>query len=208
MTVQIIPVADEKAPVFTHKGMLKNMFIRPFIIALPLALIMWAIAKFQDFFTWYIVLLFVVFAVNAWLIKAKMVVTKVRNVIQPIHDYYKQQAIAQGFQVDYESPGILIDDTAKKIVFTIDPESKRQYTVCDYADVQAWQLYQKDIIKKQDYKVNLNTGRVTGGDRKVMTANSVTVFLNYPPQPRYGFWVSHEQEGETWSARLNALING
>ena len=41
-----------------------------------------------------------------------------------------------------------------------------------------------------------------------MTANAVTVFINYAPQPRYGFWVSHEHEAEMWSARLNTLLNG
>ena len=208
MTVQITPVNDDKAPVFDHMGIFKKITLRSVLIPIPLALLIWLISGRREFFSWYFLFMFLVFVINTWLVKSKMILSKGRNMVQPIHDYYKQQIVAQGFHVDYESPGILIDDTAKKIAFTIDPERKPQYMICDYGDIQGWKLHQKDVIQRRDYHINFDTGRVTGGNYVEMTANAVTVFINYAPQPRHGFWVSHEHEAEMWSARLNSLLNG
>ena len=44
MTVQIIPVNDDKAPVFDHKGIFKKIALRSVLIPIPLALLIWLIS--------------------------------------------------------------------------------------------------------------------------------------------------------------------
>ncbi|STZ04899.1 Uncharacterised protein [Moraxella osloensis] len=50
MTVQIIPVNDDKAPVFDHKGIFKKIALRSVLIPIPLALLIWLISGRREFF--------------------------------------------------------------------------------------------------------------------------------------------------------------
>ncbi len=58
--------------------------------------------------------------VVATIFKARMAATNglVVTTNLPIHEYYKQAFIQQGYQVDFESEGVVIDAARRKIGFT------------------------------------------------------------------------------------------
>ena len=58
MTVQIIPVNDNKAPVFDHIGIFKKIALRSVLIPIPLALLIWLISGRREFFSWYFLFMF------------------------------------------------------------------------------------------------------------------------------------------------------
>lgn len=141
-----------------------------------------------------------------------------------IHDYYKKVFLDNGFHIDYEAPGILIDNQQKKIGFTItgagyDQATKRfiKMLVCDYSDLRSWTASSKDITERvggelkrhQELFTNNVTHYVTPSyERTVVILNRVRVTINYPDSPLQGFEATSEGDAQQWLARLDSLING
>ena len=77
-----------------------------------------------------------------------------------IHDYYKNVFIHNGYQVDFEAKGIVIDTKNRKIGFTtattgINKKDKTfdSMLVCDFSDVRKWYSQGKNIYGSNGGKV-------------------------------------------------------
>ena len=105
-----------------------------------------------------------------------------------VHDHYKKLAIRNGINPSYEASGIIIDDNAKKIVFTINPSSEPHITICDYSDIISY------------YQVSTNQS-------STRQMNVIKVEIKDPSQPLHSFSLGSGVESDLWMARLSSIFS-
>lgn len=139
------------------------------------------------------------------ILRYKTLIYKGKKEYDRVHNYYKDLAIRNNITVTYESPGIIVDNQSKKIVFTIDPEQKSRIIICDFSDIRKWYSHTSTMINER-YKVS-GSGQITAS-RTETNFTGVRVEINDPDQPLYGFWTANKDDSDRWLARLSSLING
>lgn len=238
MTVQILPAYDSHPPKFRYlpqfemtKGRrrylkvllgfvvvttLINGVLYPasFFEGLKQAILIVLVLQIPVLWLWLIVFKYKLKASNGTSLKSH----------RHIHDYYKQAFLSAGYQIDYETTGLLIDIKQKKLGFTVsnagfNPSSK-QFTkmlVCDYTDVRSWSAGSQDITERVNGKVSRHDNTLQGTttyyttpdyDRVAVTTYGVKVTLAYPDSPLQAFEANSEADAQQWVARLDSLING
>ena len=105
-----------------------------------------------------------------------------------VHNHYKELAIRNGINPSYEASGIIIDDDAKKIVFTINPSGEPHITICDYSD----------IISYYQVSVDQNSRR---------QMNVIKVEIKDPSQPLHSFSLGSGVKSDLWMARLASIFS-
>lgn len=105
-----------------------------------------------------------------------------------VHDHYKELAIRNGINPSYEASGIIIDDNAKKIVFTINPGSEPHITICDYSDIISY------------YQVSVNQS-------STRQMNVIKVEIKDPSQPLHSFSLGSGVDSDLWMARLSSIFS-
>lgn len=140
--------------------------------------------------------------------------------LKPIHEYYKNVAIQNGFNIDYEAQGLLVDEKRKKLAFTtslagLDRNTKifNSMLVCDFSDVMKWKNNVTEFTSRTPTHVSVdplsNRATVTGGHEKLDVATyEIQVTINYPKSPLQTFQATSDADASIWLARLNSLING
>ena len=115
----------------------------------------------------------------------------------------KSHLVNQGYQTDFEqTPTLAIDVKARKIAF-IEP-STESYDFYDLSDILEWE---HQWVNKTNTSQNLLNGNVIR--LKDSQESNVLVFkTNNPHKPLYKVAIGSHANGETWMARLNALVNG
>ena len=235
MTIQLIPAFDNNPPKFHRlpkpgKGFKRYVKVMG-IISLILAFIN-GLSVPSHFFTAFmkglgimLLLQLPVIWVVATIFKARVAATNglVVTTNLPIHEYYKQAFIQQGYQVDFESEGVVIDAARRKIGFTqsttgIDPKTRlvNNMLVCDFHDVQRWYVSNTQHKTKFSGGVsaahNSATGITTvyqspGYERVDLSSFRIVVEINYPPFPIQDFRAKNQFDADQWVARLSSLIN-
>lgn len=107
----------------------------------------------------------------------------------------------QGFQIDFCTNGIVVDNQKKKIVFL--SKDKPDVLVCDYTDIRSW--HQETLQETQQFR---NQDNAYAGSKTTTQLISIVVYLSSPEYPEARFQVINDREANTWLARLNALVNG
>lgn len=204
MAIQIIKDDNPSAPIFENNAykrlgevIISSLYI-PAAINAVLFIFHWSVGGFV-MGTFFMAMIYGYFKIIAF--NMKVVATGDRKEFDKVHEYYKALATQQGIQVSYESPGIIVDDIAKKIVFTIDPAQETKAIICDYNDVRRWYGYRNKLTET-------TRSRYSSSTETLLTAYGVRVEINYAEQPLYGFWVSDQNDSDRWVARLSSLIKG
>ena len=161
----------------------KNTFLLtllvPFVFSL-ISLVKWDMSSAIIVF---IVVSVLTFGALAILYRTKLFLTDSKPLVHvELHNYYKELAKKNGINVDYETPGIIIDDTSKKLAFTINPSKEPCVTICDYSDIIRWE-------------------RLGTKDQSI-----IKVRVKDLSEPLYTFWVRSEKESELWAARLASIL--
>jgi hypothetical protein len=114
----------------------------------------------------------------------------------------KAHFVKQGYQADFELKTLLaIDSKARKIAF-ID-HIAGSYDLYDFSDILGWE---HQWVNKANTVRNVWDGRITY--LKDSKTNNMLVFqTKNPHQPLYKFAILGHANGETWMARLNAMMS-
>ena len=126
------------------------------------------------------------------------------SVFKKIHDAKKQQLVAQGFHVDFEEIGLLVDGNKRKLAFTLNrSRDDNNAYICDFADVRSWR--QENYSEEKQYQ---NAQGAYAGSSSLTLQRAIKVTIADPFHPEFAFIVFGEQTASQWIACLDALING
>ncbi|GAB3253703.1 hypothetical protein [Chitinimonas naiadis] len=107
----------------------------------------------------------------------------------------------KGFQADYALFGVLVDSRIRKIAFfNLQDDYVDLY---DLSDVTGCQIRWKNETTVTRTPIN-NNARVS----KHETGHALIFHVRNPETPRYGAVLPNRAVGETWVARMQALVEG
>lgn len=207
MTIETVIAPDNNVPIYKNGGpskvkkivTSKKFMIGAAVISVLFLLVGGGFGELMGFYFMFIMAYLTYSIIGSHLKIFKLYKNKdmVPTYYKDNHEYFKKHLISRGFQVDYESIGILVDATNKKIAFTIDPELRPQITVCDFTDVQRWQYYNNNVEWQNGY----------GATQSILQKYFVSVYIRDPEHPRYDFFTKNDVDADQWVARFNALLN-
>ena len=110
------------------------------------------------------------------------------------HKNKLQYLTDNGFSVDYSALGIAIDESQRKVAFTL--YHSTQIYICDFYDIRSWS------------PISETTTTITSnGNIYQKDANAVLVNIANPKHPQFIFSAKSHRHANEWIARLSALIN-
>lgn len=131
----------------------------------------------------FIIVSLLTFGILAVFYRTKLFLTDTKPLVNvEVHNHYKELAKKNGINIDYETPGIIIDNRSKKIVFTINPSKDPYVTICDFSDITQWQR-----LRTKDQSI-------------------IKIRVKDLSEPLYTFWTKSERESELWAARLASIL--
>lgn len=220
MAIEIIPANDGNPPKY-RLIRLGEKKLKIIIAALVIPLILGIFSKDLMAMSYFLVGFAAFFYIGFYMpAKTKLTAGTHYSPLKPIHEYYKNIAIQNGFNIDYEAQGLLVDEKNKKLAFTtslvgFDKSTKtlNSMLVCDFSDVMKWKNNVTEFTSRTPMHVSFdslgNRASVTGGHEKFDGATyEIQVTINYPKSPLQTFQATSNADASIWLARLNSLING
>lgn len=121
--------------------------------------------------------------------------------IKKLHQQKEAEIKKHGFNIDFSTTGLLVDQKNRKLIFTLDP--KPIVYICNFDDVRQW--YSGSDVHETQYR---NSEGAYAGSKSLTVARYITVRTADPQIPEIRFAVSSDREQSLWIGRLDALING